>query len=68
MQTPVNTDGDDYYNINTDEDDYYNIILIQMNNIDTLGNKPIEDGPLIIIMLSWFLALQGAYILKTDSV
>ena len=38
-----------------------------MNNIDTLGNKPIEDGPLIIIMLSWFLALQGAYILKTDS-
>ena len=34
MQTPVNTDGDDYYNINTDEDDYYNIILIQMNNIN----------------------------------
>ena len=34
MQTPVNTDGDDYYNINTDEDDYYNTILIQMNNIN----------------------------------
>ena len=28
MQTPVNTDGDDYYNI----------ILIQMNNIDTDGD------------------------------